>query len=292
MQHFQFKQVDVFTRVPFSGNPVAVVLDAVALDSAGMQRLAAWTNLSETTFVLPPEHPGADYRLRIFTPRRELAFAGHPTVGSAHAILEYGKIKPDNGRLRQECGAGLVELEVQGSGSDRHIMVRSPEPRISSWEASKLGDLERALRVKLPPGCSPLVVDVGPRWLVVEFPTREQVQALEPDFAQVTSLSKASDTTGVTVFGFSGEEQAPVYVRSFAPFEGIPEDPVCGSGNISVGAYLLYKGLQVKTGNLYIANQGRELGRDGYVYVELDPQTASIKIGGHAVTCIDGQLTC
>jgi len=292
MPRFQFKQVDVFTRVPFLGNPVAVVLDAAALDCAGMQRLAAWTNLSETTFVLPPEHPEADYRLRIFTPRRELLFAGHPTVGSAHAILEHGKIKPNSGHLLQECGAGLVELEVQGSGSDRRIMVKSPEPRIRPWESSLLGDLERALRAKLPPDCAPLVVDVGPRWLVVEFPTRGQVQALEPDMAQVASLNNVSGTTGITVFGFTGEEHVPVYVRSFAPVEGIPEDPVCGSGNISVGAYLLHMGLQIKTGNSYLANQGRELGRDGYVYVELGPETASIKIGGHAVTCIDGELSC
>lgn len=291
MPRFRFKQVDVFTRIPFLGNPVAVVLDATALDSAGMQRLAAWTNLSETTFVLPPENPEADYRLRIFTPRRELLFAGHPTVGSAHAVLEHGNIQPRSGRLLQECGAGLVELEVLGSGSERQILVKSPEPRIRPWEASRMGDLERALRVKLPPDNAPLVVDVGPRWLVVEFPAREQVQALDPDLALVASLNKASDTTGITVFGFSGEKQ-PVYVRSFAPVEGIPEDPVCGSGNISVGAYLLHKGLQITTGNTYLANQGRELGRDGYVYVTLDPVTASIKIGGHAVTCISGELTC
>ena len=292
MRHFKFKQVDVFTRIPFSGNPVAVVLDAAALNSAEMQRLAAWTNLSETTFVLPPEHPRADYRLRIFTPKRELSFAGHPTVGSAHAVLEHGNIHPDNGRLVQECGAGLVELEVFGAGDERRIMVTSPVPSISPWEAPLIKDLERVLRTELPRGNTPLVVDVGPRWLVVEFPNRETVQALEPDFALAASLNKASNTTGITVFGFSGGDQASVYVRSFAPAEGIPEDPVCGSGNISVGAYLLHKGLQVKTGNAFLAYQGRELGRDGHVYVNLVPETASIKIGGHAVTCINGELTC
>jgi PhzF family phenazine biosynthesis protein len=292
VRRFKFKQVDVFTRVPFFGNPVAVVLDAGVLDSGEMQQFATWTNLSETTFVLPPEHPEADYRLRIFTPNRELTFAGHPTVGSAHAVLEHGNIKPDNGRLVQECGVGLVELEVFGAGGERRIMVNSPVPRITPWETSLMKDLEQALRSELPQGYTPLVVDVGPRWLVVGFPTREAVQALEPDFALTASLNRASNTTGITVFGFSGGDQAAVYVRSFAPAEGIPEDPVCGSGNISVGAYLLHKGLQVKTGNAYLANQGRELGRDGHVYVELDPETASIRIGGHAVTCIDGYLSC
>ena len=292
MRRFKFKQVDVFTRVAFSGNPVAVVLDAGPLDPAEMQRLASWTNLSETTFVLPPEQPEADYRLRIFTPHRELPFAGHPTVGSAHAILESGIFGPGTDGLIQECGAGLVKLEILDSGTGRRIMVNSPVPRITPWEVTKPGELERALGTDINEDNTPLVVDVGPRWLVVEFPTQEAVRALRPDFIQVSALNGASDTTGITVFGFSGVNDVAVYVRSFAPVEGIPEDPVCGSGNISVGAYLLYKGLHARTGLSYLANQGRELGRDGYVYVTLDPETSSIKMGGHAVTCIDGVLTC
>lgn len=289
---FKFKQVDVFTRVAFSGNPVAVVLDAGLLNTAEMQRLASWTNLSETTFVLPPEQPDADYRLRIFTPNRELAFAGHPTVGSAHAILESGTFEPGTNRIVQECGVGLVELEILGSGNERRIMVNSPTPRITSWEDTKPGELEQALGTSITGDNIPLVVDVGPRWLVVQFPTQGAVQALTPDLDLVAALNSASDTTGITAFGFTGQDDVPVYVRSFAPMEGIPEDPVCGSGNISVGAYLLHKGLHTRTGLSYIANQGRELGRDGYVYVALDPETASIKIGGHAVTCIDGELIC
>src|SRR6185436_11989402 len=114
MRSVKFKQVDVFTRIPFLGNPVAVVLEAQDVSDADMQRIAAWTNLSETTFVLPPSSTAADYRLRIFTPRAELPFAGHPTIGSAHAVLEAGIVKPKAGRLRQECGAGILDLQVDG----------------------------------------------------------------------------------------------------------------------------------------------------------------------------------
>ncbi len=113
MNTLRFKQVDVFTRKPFSGNPVAVVLDADKLDADEMQRIAAWTNLSETTFVLPPSSAVADYRLRIFTPKQELPFAGHPTIGSAHAVLECGVVAAPNGRLRQECLAGVIEIQIE-----------------------------------------------------------------------------------------------------------------------------------------------------------------------------------
>lgn len=292
MRRFKFKQVDVFTRVAFSGNPVAVVLDAGSMDTAEMQQLASWTNLSETTFVLPPQQPEADYRLRIFAPNRELAFAGHPTVGSAHAVLESGMVDTGTDHLVQECGVGLVELETRGSGNERRIMVNSPTPRITPWEDTLRGELERALDTNITGDKIPLVVDVGPRWLVVEFPAQEAVQALKPDLEMVASLNRASNTTGITAFGFTGRDDVSVYVRSFAPVEGIPEDPVCGSGNISVGAYLLHNGLHARTGLSYVATQGRDLGRDGYVYVALDPETAAVKIGGHAVTCIDGELVC
>lgn len=292
MRRFKFKQVDVFTREPYSGNPVAVVLDAAALDDDVMQNIAAWTNLSETTFVLPPEQTGADYRLRIFSPQRELPFAGHPTVGSAHAILESGEFIPHGNRMVQECGTGLVELEILDAGGERRIMVNSPVPRITPVEKSIMDDLEQALRTEISRDNTPLVVDVGPHWLVVELPTQKHVQVLAPDLVTVGAMSKANDVTGITVFGLSDQAQCPVYVRSFAPAEGISEDPVCGSGNISVGAYLLHKGLHKKTGVTYIANQGRELGRNGYVYVSLDPETGGIKMGGHAVTCIDGELSC
>ncbi len=163
----RFKQVDVFTTRPFFGNPVAVVLDGDGLETAAMQRIAAWTNLSETTFVLRPTAPGADYRLRIFTPRAELPFAGHPTVGSAHAVLEAGLVaaRPE---LRQECGAGVLRLAVEGTGRERRIAVEAPpaalEPlRRRCGSARSSGRSARRLR----PGSTAQVVAIGPRWLTV-----------------------------------------------------------------------------------------------------------------------------
>ena len=149
MRMLKFKQVDVFTRRPFFGNPVAVVLEGAGLSAEDMQRIAAWTNLSETTFVLPPGSPAADYRLRIFTPRAELPFAGHPTLGSAHAVLEAGIVKAKDGRLRQECRAGIVNLRVEGGT----LWLESPPATDTPLDGSALSALEKSLNgtFKNPP---------------------------------------------------------------------------------------------------------------------------------------------
>ncbi len=161
-----FKQVDVFSRTPFNGNPVAVVFDAEGLDTAVMQKIAAWTNLSETTFLLPPTVPAADYRLRIFAPRNEMRFAGHPTLGSAHAALEAGLIRPRNGRLVQECLAGSVALRVEEAGPSRTLWVTVPTPRCELLPQDSAKALESALGCKGRAG-APAIVDVGPRWLIM-----------------------------------------------------------------------------------------------------------------------------
>lgn len=272
MSAFPFKQVDVFTARPFFGNPVAVVIGAEGLDTAQMQRIARWTNLSETTFLLQPTRSGADYRLRIFTPHQELPFAGHPTLGSAHAALEAGFVEPANGRLRQECGAGVLELTVEKP----RIFVRAPTPKISPAAVPLFGK-SRALRV-----------DVGPVWIVVDLGDAAAVDDLSPDMTAIAEVSDSQNASGVTVFGRTGNKETPIHVRSFAPAHGIPEDPVCGSGNISVGAFLRETGLLKEFGPSYTARQGMQVGRDGRVAVRVTPE--SIEIGGEAVTCVDGRL--
>jgi len=272
MTQLPFKQVDVFTDKPFFGNPVAVVIGADSLDPVQMQRIAAWTNLSETTFLLKPTQAGADYRLRIFTPRQELPFAGHPTVGSAHAALESGFAKATNGKLRQQCGAGLLDLTIEG----RQVYVRAPQPKLSPAAAPPFGN-SRALRV-----------DVGPVWIVVDLGDSSAVDELAPDMAAIGELSASLDATGVTVFGRTGKAETPIHVRSFAPAHGIPEDPVCGSGNISVAAFLRETGLLGQFGSAYTARQGMQVGRDGRVAVRVTPE--AIEIGGEAVTCVDGTI--
>jgi PhzF family phenazine biosynthesis protein len=278
----RFKQVDVFTRVPYRGNPVAVVLKGDGVSGADMQRIAAWTNLSETTFVLAPSTPDADYRLRIFTPRAELPFAGHPTIGSAHAVLEGGIAKPKNGRLRQECAAGILELLVDG---DTLWLDSPPATHTALSEVDVLG-LKKILKTE--PMNSPLIINVGPRWLVAELGDAGAVAALAPDMQGLTDLSNRLSIGGVTVYGASNDGRSAVHVRSFAPAHGIVEDPVCGSGNISVAAYLQKSGQRKRFGDRYVARQGMQMGRDGQVSIRFDGE--KVLLGGSAVTCVEGKL--
>jgi PhzF family phenazine biosynthesis protein len=273
MTTLRFKQVDVFTARPFFGNPVAVVIGAEGLDSAVMQRIAKWTNLSETTFLL--KSAVADYKLRIFCPSRELPFAGHPTVGSAHAALESGFV-PRKEALTQECGAGILDLTVE----DGKIYVKGPQPT----KVSPAGDV---------PGVALAAqarrVELGPVWIVGEVKDAAALGALQPDMQALARYSVAGKAGGVTLFGRSADGESAIHVRSFAPHEGIPEDPVCGSGNLSVAAYLQATAQASRFGKAYVARQGMQLGRDGRVHMRFDGEHAWL--GGNAVTCVDGTLT-
>jgi PhzF family phenazine biosynthesis protein len=272
MSPLSFKQVDVFTRQPFLGNPVAVVIGAEGLDTATMQRIACWTNLSETTFLL--KSSVADYKLRIFTPGMELPFAGHPTLGSAHAALESGFVAAKKS-LKQECGAGIFDLAVEEDGK---IFVKGPQPKLS--EVKPIPGI-RALS-------QPLRVDVGAVWVVGELESAAALAALKPDLAALAEYSVAYALAGVTLFAKSDDCVAAIHVRSFAPAHGIAEDPVCGTGNISVAAYLERK-KDSRFGKSYIARQGAQVGRDGRVFMRLEPD--GIRLGGHAVTGVDGKIS-
>src|SRR5262249_47447463 len=226
MERLAFQQVDVFTAVPFKGNPVAVVLDGDAVSSAAMQSIAAWTNLSETTFVCSPTDPRADYRLRIFTPRRELPFAGHPTIGSAHAVLRHGRKPRTAGRLVQECVKGLVDVRIDGE----RLLLALPEPRFVEPDPSRLAAVAEALGVGMADVQGAATVDVGPMWLTLRLASGDAVRALTPDMGKLAAVSPAG-LIGVTVFArYPDGADGTIEVRSFAPGEGVPEDPVCGSG--------------------------------------------------------------
>jgi PhzF family phenazine biosynthesis protein len=290
MARRRFKQVDVFTRRPFFGNPVGVVLDGAGLDTEAMQRMAAWANISETTFVLPPTTGDADYRVRIFAPRRELPFAGHPTIGTAHAVLEAGIARARDGRLRQECGAGVLALTVAGEGADRQLAVEVPPAKVAAVDPEAMARIQVALGLSRPPERAPQVVDLGPRWLMLELADAAAVRALAPDQTALAAASRALGITGVTAFGRARAADHALAVRSFAPAEAIPEDPVCGSGNAAIGVLLDAAGALPGAGREFVASQGRELGRDGFVTVRVDPATRRTWIGGHSVTCIDGTV--
>jgi PhzF family phenazine biosynthesis protein len=286
-----FKQVDVFGTLPFMGNPVAVILDAETLSAAEMQRIANWTNLSETTFVLPATLAGADYRVRIFTPRAELPFAGHPTLGTAHALLEAGRIKPgDHGHLVQECGAGLVRLQASAvEGRRSRIAFELPEPWLAPLDGAEIAALETALGGPVSREPAPMRVDVGPVWLVAELADARSVLALRPDFGAIARQSERLDCTGITVYGrHPRNAQAAIEVRAFAPAHGVDEDPVCGSGTGSVGAFIRHAGQRKILGDAFLAAQGAALGRAGMIGLALSDD--AIRVGGTATTCMDGEL--
>ena len=277
MRGRKFSQVDVFTQVAYKGNPVAVVLDGDGLTDAEMQSFANWTNLSETTFVLPASDPAADYRVRIFTPKAELPFAGHPTLGTAHAVMEAGIAAARHGKLVQQCAVGLVELTV----SDGALSFQLPRYAVNDAPG---GDEATAWIGGAALNGAAKAVDVGPVWLIAELAEIAALETLQHDPARLTAYYEQYGLTGATVFATDG---ARIVVRSFAPGDGIPEDPVCGSGNGAVAAYRLWAG-QVASGDSYRASQGRQLGRDGWIDIRIDG--ADIHVGGACVTCVTGQV--
>lgn len=281
-----FKQIDVFTDRPFAGNPVAVVLDGNDLDDAAMQRIAAWTNLSETAFILTPTSAAASYRVRIFTPRQELPFAGHPSVGAAHAVLESGLVAARDGRLIQECGAGLLPVRVEMTDTGRQIAVRAPEARPVPTPPGAEALFEAATRHLEQTAAPARLYDNGPLWWTIEAASEAALRAHRPDLDAIARFTQASGSAvGLAAFAESASGDYDLVVRAWCPADGIPEDPVTGSVNACIGARLLHEGRR-RIGDRYTVSQGREVGRDGRVLVRLDED--GVWIGGSAVTVIDG----
>ena len=286
----RYLQLDVFADHPGAGNPLGVVPDADGFDSASMQAFAAWTNLSETIFLLPPTRAGADYRVRIFTPRQELPFAGHPSVGAAWAVCELGKVAADAERLVQECAAGLlpVRLERAPDGA-RLVHVRAPR--------AKPVEVSRATRSLLPAAIAgmrlgtlaPALWDNGPRWWLVELADAQAVRTLQPELAAIAELTVASGAVGLAVHAPDAVDGHHLVVRAFCPADNIPEDPVTGSAQAAIAMCLAEAGRLPSSQGRYVSSQGREVGRDGRVLVEVDAQ-GEVWIGGRVQAVIDGTL--
>jgi PhzF family phenazine biosynthesis protein len=274
----RFAQVDVFTAEPGLGNPVAVVLDADGLDDETMARIANWTNLSETTFVLPATTTSADYRVRIFTPTFELPMAGHPTIGTCRALLDTGQLSSGADGWVQECGAGLIQVRP---GDDGALSFAAPDPVITGSPVSESA-LARLLGGVAP--ADPLVIEVGPHWLTGRVSVKE-LDGLQIDAAALLDLTDF-DLTGLNLYAVDDAQQ--VHVRSF--FDGgavLTEDPVCGSGNAAVGVHLLRTGREGDVPATYQARQGSHRGRDGRITVTLADK---VWVGGPAVTVISGSI--
>jgi PhzF family phenazine biosynthesis protein len=268
-----FAQVDVFTDTPYAGNPVAVVLDGTGLSTDRMQRVAHWMNLSETTFVLPPAEPGADYRVRIFTPVAELPFAGHPTLGTCHAWLASGRRPQGDGVVVQECGAGLVRIRRTESGL---AFAAPPLVRQGPVEEELVERIASILAIQRDEIEDAQWVDNGPGWVAVLLSSAEAVLALRPGYADL-DLGVVGPHPAGSVAAFE--------VRAFFPKDGaMLEDPVTGSLNASVAEWLLRTG---RARAPYVASQGTALGRTGRVHIETDAN-GTIWVGGGTVTCVAG----
>ncbi|AHL35023.1 phenazine biosynthesis protein PhzF [Pseudomonas brassicacearum] len=276
---FEFKQLDVFSAVPLKGNPLAVVLGADEISDERMVAFANWTNLSETTFLLEPRHPEADYRVRIFTTSTELPFAGHPTLGSCHAWLEAGGV-PKGREIVQECGVGLVRIRRSDYGL---AFLAPPLLKSGPLETDLLERVCQGLGLAAEAIVEAQWVDNGAGWLAVMLKDRQQVLTLKPDYHQLLDLA-----VGVIAPwdpAVDGDE-AQFEVRGFIAGDGMPEDPATGSLNAGLAQWMLGKGLAPAS---YVVSQGLTMGRAGRIHVE--QLGDDVWIGGAVVTCINGSLT-
>jgi PhzF family phenazine biosynthesis protein len=270
-----FRQVDVFTHTPYRGNPVAVVLDAIGLETETMARFANWTNLSETTFISPPTVPEADYRIRIFTPVAELPFAGHPTLGSCHAWLEAGGQARHRDRVVQECEAGLIRIRRTEAGL---AFAAPPLVRSGPVDESLIDHIADVLRLERSAIGDAEWVDNGPGWVAVLLESAEAVLAVRPGLV---------DLDLGLVGLYPADSPAAIEVRAFFPKDGATvEDPVTGSLNASLAPWLLRTG---RVTTPYVASQGTVLGRAGLVHVSTDPD-GTVWVGGGTVTCVSGEV--
>ncbi|MHA6313099.1 MULTISPECIES: PhzF family phenazine biosynthesis protein [Pantoea] len=277
-----FKQVDVFTSSAFNGNPLAVIMDAQGLSDSQLAAIARWTNLSETTFVLPPQDAQADYRVRIFTVEGELPFAGHPTLGTAHALLEAGWPTRTPGEIVQECGVGHVRVKI---GADGSLAFAAPAATITPWQDALMSNALNSDAFDLTQ--SPTVVDMGIRWLLVPMVSAEAVLALQPNVSDLQRLLKHAGVTGVMPFGRLPQGETEQYeVRGLlVEYGSLTEDPITGSANACLARYFAAAGQTTD----YRVRQGTVLQRAGRVQVTF--AEGEIWIGGTTVTVIDGTLS-
>ncbi|MCU1177872.1 PhzF family phenazine biosynthesis protein [Stenotrophomonas maltophilia] len=288
MALLRYLQLDVFASRPGTGNPLGALLDADALSGEQMQALAAWLNLSETVFFLRPSAPGADYHIRIFTPTRELAFAGHPSVGAAWAAVSCGLAQPRDGALLQQCAAGVLPVRVSGPVEALQIQLASPPARQLATGADAAPETLLALAAN---GHVPELWDNGARWWLLPLRDAAAVRGLAPDMAALRDWSLATEATGVAVFADEAGTDHTRVVRAFCPADAasVPEDPVTGSANALIAAWLRQRNALPGREGHYVASQGREVGRDGHVQVQVDAQ-GTVWIGGQVQPVIDGHL--
>jgi PhzF family phenazine biosynthesis protein len=284
----RYLHLDVFAASRGGGNHLGVVADARGWSDAQMQRFARWTNLVETTFLLPPADPKASYRVRIFTPHREIPFAGHPSVGSAHAVLECGLAAPVDGLLWQECGAGVLPVRVEGEGAGRCLLLQSPGERVLRTGIDAHPLLAAALGGIGVGALPPALVDGGRRWWLAEVESEAALRAWQPDHGAIGALAKASDSMGLCAFARSAHPDCQLVVRAFPAGVGIVEDPASGAANGLIAAYIARAEPHGALARGYTVSQGREIGHDAQLVARI--ADGAVWIGGRTHVIVDGSL--
>lgn len=286
----RFLQLDVFSPRPGAGNPLAVVLDAEGLDDAAMQAIARWTRLPETTFVFPAQTAGTSYRLRMFSPQKEVPFAGHPSVGTAHAVLQAGLAMPVDGVLVQDGIAGALPLRVTGEGAQQRIAIRTPRAQLAEIAATDDPRLQAALRTWPLGSLPPARMQGGRSWWVVEVENEAALRALHPDWDAIATLAESTDSMGVFAYAFAdGSDGYDLAVRAFVGNGRRFEDAASGAANAVLAAWLDLRDALPHRRQPFEVSQGREVGHDARLTLLVDEE-GEVWSGGQVQTVISGTI--
>jgi len=286
----RFFQLDVFGARPGSGNPLGVVVGATDWSDAAMQAFARWTDLVETTFVLPPTHAKSAYRLRIFTPEREIPFAGHPTIGSAHVVLTIGFATPEAGVVVQDCGVGLLPIRVHADGVEHGLSVRAPAAHVLPPPEQAPALLDAACAGLELVDRTPSLVEGGRRWWIAESRNEADLRAWQPDHKAILELARATDAIGVCAFARSDAATHQLAVRAFPAAVGIVEDPASGAANGLIGAFIAQRDPGSALARGYRVSQGREMGCDALIDIDFDVNQG-VWVGGRSHLIVQGFLS-
>lgn len=289
MSSRRFLQLDVFSPYPGAGNPLAVVLDAEGLDEARMQAIARWTRLPETTFVFAPQAAGSSYRIRMFSPQKEVPFAGHPSVGTAHAVLEAGLAAPVDGVLVQDGIAGQLPLRVTGEGAQRSIAIRTPRAAVAEVTRADDPRLQAALRGWALGALPPARMDGGRSWWVVELADEAALRGLAPDWDAIAQLAESTGSMGVFAYARSTGSQFDLAVRAFVGNGRRFEDAASGAANAVLAAWLDSRDALPGRRRDYVVSQGREVGHDARLHLHIDAE-GDVWSGGQVQTVITGTI--
>ncbi|MEN1927524.1 PhzF family phenazine biosynthesis protein [Luteimonas sp. MJ250] len=284
-----YVQLDVFSDRAGAGNPLAVIPDAGDINDATMQAIARWTRLPETTFVFPSPTASADYAVRIFSPRREVPFAGHPSVGTAHVLLDRGLVKPRDGILVQSCAVGELPLRVDGEGASRTVAVRTPRASVVEVAGADDPRLRDALGGLVTGALPPVLMDGGRRWWLAELRDEAELRSATPDWAAITALAEATGTMGLCAFARSED---PVYYLAVRAWVGSPapfEDAASGAANATLAAWLAERDALPGDDGFYRISQGREVGHDAIIELRVDAD-GEVWSGGRARSIVSGSI--